>query len=589
MPWIAFVVSFGTNLIVVPILRRIARRLGKVAQPREDRWHRESTPILGGIGIFVAFALGVLVAGASFELPLGLLAGSVLIFVLGIVDDVRPISPQTKLLGQIISAAVVVFFGHVTDFFPWELANILLSFIWIVGITNAFNLLDNMDGLAGGMALIAAGFMTFFFWRTGDQTFMLLSLALAGAALGFLLFNFPPASIFMGDSGSLFLGFTLAALAIARTPQASNVFAIVGVPTLVFLLPILDTTMVTVTRLLRGQSPTKGGKDHTSHRLVALGLSERQALLGMFGVAVASGLGAIAIEAISYSLSLILIPVLVLTFTLLTAYLGRMKVITSTEPVPRGRVLSLMVELTYKRRLFEVALDFFLMTLAYYLAFATRFGLPLSAYNMELFLNSLPIVLASTYLSFFAFGVYRGVWRYTGLEDLVRFAKGVMGGTGLAIGALLMLFRFEGYSRAVFFIYPLILFIALAASRYSFRLLDQSTKRSSDERMAPVLIYGAGDAGELTLRECQRNISLGYLPIGFLDDDPLKWGRTIHGLDVLGGLDKLEGLLKERGIEGLIIASAAIRDTDSAEKAVSICSKRGVWIRGLRLEFEDLD
>jgi UDP-GlcNAc:undecaprenyl-phosphate GlcNAc-1-phosphate transferase len=136
-----------------------------------------------------------------------------------------------------------------TPFILPSIANIILTFFWLVGITNAINLLDNMDGLASGVSLIAAGVLCYFFWRGGDDILLLLALALVGANLGFLVFNFPPAKIFMGDSGSLFLGFTLAALSIARRTQASNVFAVVGIPTLLFLLPILDTSLVTITRL----------------------------------------------------------------------------------------------------------------------------------------------------------------------------------------------------------------------------------------------------------------------------------------------------------------------------------------------------
>ena len=177
-----------------------------------------------------------------------------------------------------------------------QLPNIVLTFFWLVGITNAINLLDNMDGLAGGISLITALILSYFFWQAGNFSLFLFSMALAGALLAFLIFNYPPASIFMGDSGSLFIGFTLAALAIAQRPQASNVFAVMAVPTLLFLLPILDTSLVTITRLLRGQSPAQGGSDHTSHRLVAFGLSERQTLSVLYGVAIFSGILAAALE-----------------------------------------------------------------------------------------------------------------------------------------------------------------------------------------------------------------------------------------------------------------------------------------------------
>jgi UDP-GlcNAc:undecaprenyl-phosphate GlcNAc-1-phosphate transferase len=379
-------ISFLASLLLVPLVRSISLRLGKVAQPREDRWHRRPTPTLGGIGIFLGFLAG-LVAGLIFgegqeEVRWGLLAGSGLMFLLGLVDDIHEMTPPTKLLGQILIAALVIFLGITTRFFSpriannlvAEIPNILLTFIWLVGITNAINLLDNIDGLAGGISLITASILSYFFWRSGNLGLLYVSFALAGSLIGFLIFNFPPASIFMGDSGTMFLGFTLAVLAIARQPQASNVFAVLGAPTLLFLLPILDTTLVTFTRLLRGQSPAQGGRDHTSHRLIAFGLSERQAVLVLYGVALASGVVAAVLESLDYDFSLVLVPLLVITLALVAAYLARLKVVPSTTPVRQGTFSRLLVELTYRRSLFEMVLDFCLISVAYYLAFWTRFG-----------------------------------------------------------------------------------------------------------------------------------------------------------------------------------------------------------------------
>jgi UDP-GlcNAc:undecaprenyl-phosphate GlcNAc-1-phosphate transferase len=462
----------------------------------------------------------------------------------------------------------------------------VVTFIWLVGIANAINLLDNMDGLAGGISLIAAGFLSYFFWRSGNEILLTLSLAIAGSVLGFLVFNFPPAKIFMGDSGSMFLGFTLAAVAVAREPQASSVFAVLGVPLMLLLLPILDTTMVTFTRILRGQSPSRGGKDHTSHRLVALGLTERQAVLILYGVAVVSGISAIALEAFSYSLSLILIPVLVISLSLFTAYLARTKVVPVVDADSRKTViLRLLTELTYKRRLLEVLMDFFFIGLTYYLAFVARFGLPLVPYNMRLYLQSLPLIIVSAYLAFFALGIYRGVWRYIGLEDMVQYAKAVGLSAVLAAGGLVILYRFEGYSRAVFMLYPLFLFLALAVSRVSFRLLDQMAGRRR-QLQTKVLIYGAGDAGEMALRECRQNPKLGYELVGFLDDDPLKKGRRVHGVEVLGSLEQLDEILESSNASGLIVASQDIWDSGRGDQALTICNSKDVWVRRLKLEFE---
>lgn len=342
-----------------------------------------------------------------------------------------------------------------------------VNFFWLVGITNAINLLDNMDGLAGGVALITAGFLSIFFWRTGYPELLILSLALCGSNIGFLVFNFPPAKIFMGDNGSMFLGFTLAVLAIARRTQASNIFAIIGVPTLILLLPILDTGLVAITRILRGQSLAVGGKDHTSHRLVAFGLSERQAVLVLYGIAIISGLASIGLDALDYDLSLVLIPILLIILSLFVAYLARMKVVSETQE-PTNGITRLIVNLTYKRRIFELIFDLLLIGVSYYLAFWSRFGLNMTTTSMNLFLLSWPIILGITYLAFYFFGVYRGVWKYIGINDLMRYAGAAILSGGLSWILINLVFPDQSYTGDVFLLYILYLLLGLSASRSSF-------------------------------------------------------------------------------------------------------------------------
>ena len=599
MVLLTFGVALGLSLLLVPIVRQVSMRLGYVAKPREDRWHRQPTPILGGVGIFTAFLLSLLVtlllSGAWNQVRWGVLAGSGLIFLFGLYDVVKHISPPAKLAGQILAAAVVVSQGYTSNFFTpripnhiiAQIPNIVLTFIWLVGITNAINLLDNMDGLAGGIALITSGILSIFFWKTGNPGLLAISMALAGSVLGFLFFNFPPASIFMGDSGSQFLGFTLAVLAIARQPQASNVIAVLGVPTLLFLLPILDTMLVMFTRLLRGQSPTQGGRDHTSHRLIAFGLSERQAVLFLYAVALIAGVMAAYLEAVEYWFSLVLMPILVIILALLTAYLGGLKVMTTSLPQKSNRAITrIMLELTFKRRLLEVALDFFLIGVAYYLSFLTYFGFSMDAGGLELFLRSFPIALAGTYVSFFAFGVYRGVWRYIGVGDLLRFLEAVLGCAVLVAGAVFLLYPSQPYSLKIFIFYAVFLFLGLAASRSSFRILDLLSGRQTRQAEQRVLICGAGDAGEMALRWILMNPQMNYRPVGFLDDDPFLAGRQIHGVEVLGRLETLETFLENRQIDGVILTPSVLNEDELGERVVNACRQRGCWVRSLRLEFE---
>jgi UDP-GlcNAc:undecaprenyl-phosphate GlcNAc-1-phosphate transferase len=508
-------------------------------------------------------------------------------FCVGIYDDYKPISPPVKLAFQLAAATLVIFFGGNTiNFFRWPIANILLTFLWLVGITNAINLLDNMDGLAGGVALIASGFLAVFFWRTGNPDLLVIALAIAGSILGFLVFNFPPAKIFMGDSGSMLLGFSLAALAIARRTQASNVFAIVGVPTLVFLLPILDTGLVSITRILRGQSPAKGGTDHTSHRLVAFGLSERQAVLVLYAIAIISGMASIGLEAWDYDLSLVLIPILLIALSLFVAYLARMKVMSAGEDHPNG-ITRWIVNLTFKRRIFELIFDLLLIGVSYYLAFWTRFGLNMTTESMNLFMRSWPIILAITYASLYVLGVYKGVWRYIGINDLLRYVIAAIVSGGLAWLIIQLVFPDQPYTGDVFLLFGLYLLIGLAGSRSSFLVLDRFYVRQfSGVKKENVLLYGAEDAGEIALRWIMRNPAIGYCVVGFMDDDELKWGNNIHGVDILGNIDKLEQLIEERQVSGVIATNANNLRSPAMLKLISKCREKGIWLRVLRLEFE---
>jgi UDP-GlcNAc:undecaprenyl-phosphate GlcNAc-1-phosphate transferase len=508
-------------------------------------------------------------------------------FSIGLYDDFKHINPPIKLVFQILAATLVIFFGNNTiDFFRWPIANIILTFFWLVGITNAINLLDNMDGLAGGVALITSIFLSVFFWKTGLSELLVVSLALAGSILGFLVFNFPPAKIFMGDSGSMVLGFSLAALAIARRTQASNIFAIVGVPTLVFLLPILDTGLVAITRILRGQSPAIGGTDHTSHRLVAFGLSERQAVLVLYGIAIISGMASIGLEAWDYDLSLVLIPILLIMLSLFVAYLARMKVVV-TEQNNQSWLTKWIINLTFKRRIFELFFDLLLIGVSYYLAFWTRYGLNMTSTSMSLFLQSWPIALGITYGLFYLLGVYRGMWRYIGINDLMRYVGAAILSGGFSWVIIKLAFPRQPYTGDVFLLFSLFILIGLAGSRSSFLILDRiythQIKRNQKEN---VLLYDAADAGEIALRWILRNPSIGYSVVGFLDDDSLKWGSNIHGVDILGDMADLEKYIQEKQVSGVIATSENLLSSTAGQKLISSCREYGVWVRVLRLDFE---
>jgi UDP-GlcNAc:undecaprenyl-phosphate/decaprenyl-phosphate GlcNAc-1-phosphate transferase len=590
------ILSFIISLALMPAIRVLSLKTNRVVIPTTDRWHRLPTPTLGGVGIFIAFIATIAIALITNHIQVYLLhrwslfVGILLMFSIGLYDDIKKIKPPTKLAFQILAATIVIFFGDNTiNFFRWPIANILLTIFWLVGITNAMNLLDNMDGLAGGIAFIASVFLSIFFINTGNNDLFLVSLALAGSSLGFLFFNFPPAKLFMGDSGSMVLGFSLASLAVAQRSQASNIFAIMGVPILILLLPIVDTALVTITRILRGQSPTIGGTDHTSHRLIAFGLSERQALLVLYGIAIISGIAAVGLEAWDYDLSLIFIPLLLITLSLFAAYLARMKIVTTDKKNQSG-FTRWITALTFKRRIFEVVFDLLLIGISYYLAFWTKFGLDMTTTSMELFLQSWPIALVISYGSFYLLGVYRGVWRYIGITDLMRYVGAAFISGILTWIAVNLIFPYQGFPREVFILYIIFLLIGLTGSRSSFLFLDRMYSRQfRGVEKQNIFIYGAEDAGEIALRWILRNPTIGYNVVGFLDDDSLKWGSSIHGVTILGGWKNLRQYIEEKNVKGVITTSENITTSSNGESIFSICREKGIWVRNLRLEFELVD
>jgi UDP-GlcNAc:undecaprenyl-phosphate GlcNAc-1-phosphate transferase len=555
----SFATACAVSILLTVIVRQLAPRLGVVAIPKADRWHRQAIPLLGGIAVWGGVT-AVLFIRPEFALTRDLIAVyavGTLLFGVGLVDDLINLKPGAKLTAQIAIACLGVLLlpDRLWTGLPAGL-DVLLMIVWIVGITNAFNLLDNMDGVCAGVAVIAA--MSYSLTAAGHPEGMLYATALAGAAAGFLLFNFQPASIFLGDSGSLFIGASFGMLALAHGGSGQgNIGPAVAVPVLVLLLPIFDTLLVTLTRKLSARSASVGGRDHTSHRLVALGFSERQTALLLYGLAVAGGGTAAAIQFDS-PLGLPIAVLLLIGLVLLGVTLSGVRVYGGQDfALLRNRSYTpLLVDVAYKRRLFEIVLDVLLVSIAYYLAYIFRFDDDLEV-NRPLFVQSLPIVIACQLTASFLSGLYRGVWRYIGLMDLRAYAQAVTAGTVASVLLLLSLFRFEGYSRGVFVIYAMTVAILLVGSRLSFRLIGEIGRRSrGDQRSA--LIYGAGDAGVLLVRELVNNPKHGYLPVGFVDDDPATKRRKIHGVKVVGSLDEIETIFATCRPDVLIISTHKI-------------------------------
>jgi UDP-GlcNAc:undecaprenyl-phosphate GlcNAc-1-phosphate transferase len=589
------IVSFALALGLTPAVRRLARHWGMVAQPKADRWHNKPTAMMGGLAIFLTVSIAYLLFIRQMpNWPYGwvVMLGSAALFVVGLVDDILHIKPYQKLIGQVMGASLIVYYGLSLPWTGSPSLNMAITIFWLIGITNALNLLDNMDGLAAGIAAIAAAFLAASFLSNGRPAEALMLSVFCAALVGFLAYNSNPATIFMGDCGSMFIGFFLASTALmsAAGARSRSFLVVLAVPVLILLIPIFDTTFVTILRKLSGRSASQGGRDHTSHRLVALGMTERRAVWMLYAFAGLSGVLALLVSRVKFEVSVAVIVGFTLVLALLGVYLAGVKVYEEEE-VMRARekpLVAFFIDLSYKRRIFEVMLDVVLIILSYYSAYTLLFGAMTETGAWSLFLRTVPVLVCVKMFAFLAAGVYRGLWRYISIDGVVVFAKAVVLGAVGSVLALLIAFRFEGLSRAVFVLDTMMLFMMLAGSRFAFRLFRHALPVAEAHGARRVLIYGAGDGGELLLREVLNNRELQLTPVGFVDDDPLKKGKVIHGLRVYGGNGALRSICEQQRVAEVLISSTQI----SEERLATIlqdCEAAHVTLKRMRIQIEQLN
>lgn len=296
-----FIIAFSISLLMTPCVKKIAFRVGAVDRPDERKVHSRIMPRMGGLAIFLAFMAAILLVEPMTKPIIGLMAGGTLILLLGIADDIVGVSPRIKLLGQIVAAGVLVAFGVKISFltnpfggemFKLPIAGIPLTIFWIVGVTNAVNLIDGLDGLAGGLAAIASLTLAIVGWSNNQMLIVVPAVILSASICGFLKYNFHPAKIFMGDSGSLFLGYMLAGLSVIGLTKGAAVVS-VFVPILILGIPIFDTLYAIVRRFINSQPIFEADKGHLHHRLLAIGLSHRQTVFVIYGISGLLGASAI--------------------------------------------------------------------------------------------------------------------------------------------------------------------------------------------------------------------------------------------------------------------------------------------------------
>lgn len=580
-------IALAVALISTPLVMRLAVRIGVVAYPQRDRWHRVVTPLLGGIAIFLAIVpvfslLPQPHQPDRFDRFGGLLVGATIMFGVGLYDDLRGLPPYGKLLAQVVAACVLLIGGLPFNQIPYPLITVPLGIFWIVGVTNAFNLLDNMDGLSAGIAMVVALTLAGYNHMQGDRQMALFCLIVAGSTAGFLVFNFNPAKIFMGDCGSLLLGFVLSSVVVLGASKATTeLFATLLVPVAVMALPILDTSLVTVMRTLNGRPISMGGRDHLSHRLVALGLTERNAVLVLYFVSAVAGVLVLSSRFIGGLAALSIGVVLALGILFFGIYLAQVRIYTETDflriksdPGLMGKLV-LGGTLLYKRQVAEMLLDLTLICVSLLGAYLVKFDGVLEKRFVEQFVSLLPYLVAVKLSVLFMLGNYRTVWRYLGPSDLLRMTLASVLGTAVSAGIIAFVFRAQGFPRGVLGADFLIFTLLLIGSRLTFLFLQellQGRLRHPDHK--GVVIVGAGDIGELVLRAIRRNPARPYRVVGFLDGDENKIDRAIQGVRVLGPPERLEDVVARERVQEVVVAGSA-REQEALKDR---CIKLGVAI-----------
>ncbi len=576
--------------LLTPLAGLLARRTGVVAAPRPDRWHGRPTPLLGGLAIMgaatvVFVTLDQPIQEDRYERFGFLLLGALAMFLLGLYDDLKGLPPYTKLLGQIVAACVLVF-GQFQALGQEMMSPLMVPFaiVWIVGVTNAFNLLDNMDGLAAGIATVVGLTIFGLSHFQGDRQMALVSLIVAGAAAGFLVHNFNPARIFMGDSGSLLLGYLLSGLTVMGVSRGtSGVAMTLLLPVVIMALPILDTSLVAILRTLNGRSVAQGGRDHLSHRLVALGLSERRAVVVLYIVAALTGLLAVGSRFIGDWPTVALWLLIAVGIVLFGIYLGQVR-IYGEEDFERlagsrtmlGKVVLGGRYLLHKQQIATMLLDLLLISASLLGAYLLRLEGTLDSLFVSQFARILPLAISVKLAVFLALGVYRTVWRHTGLADAWLMVRACVLGSILTAALVFLLIPLEEVPEGVLGIDFFLLILIVLGSRRSLDLMHHLVTQSR-RVVVRVLVVGAGDAGEHVVRILQRSQQRAYRVVAFLDDDPRYLHRTVHGVRVLGGIDELPKVVKSLQVDEVVIAR--VDDDEDSERLKRLCADLGLPVR----------
>lgn len=585
------IISLVATLLFTPLVIKLSHRLDVLDKPGTRRIHLGVIPRMGGLAIFGGLIVGLaafyLFDSEGFQILFArgyitILGGSFVMMVLGFIDDKYGLSARVKFPVQFLTAGVMIALGvkivKITNPFGGVFDLGLLSYpvtlLWIVGVTNAINLSDGLDGLATGISLIVAITMFAVSLVTLHPGTLIISAALSGALIGFLKYNFNPARIFMGDTGSQFLGFLLATLSIKGSLVSSTTAALV-IPLIALGLPIFDTLFAFLRRLLTGHNPFSADKMHVHHRLLSFGFNQRQVVIMLYTVCVIFGVIAFTLTAVSNQTAgglLIVFGVIIyigirrlgymesiLVRMKKKRYSDKRKIYHALYVEPEQNV-PLWLKILSKKRVFEILLDGFFIAASFFLARVILEDWATITMDLGLLRDQLIIVCLCCYACFFSFGFYREMWRYIDLNAIGKYVKGVIAAVLSGYFAFAVLNPELTVTPKEMVVFWLLLILAISSSRvlYNFFSTYQKRELTRITKNENVLIYGAGDRGATVLSSLIKEDNLDYRPIGFIDDDPGKINREILGYKILGDISGLENIVMANDVQRIIISSQYI-------------------------------
>ncbi|MFP4521649.1 MAG: hypothetical protein ACLFQK_05840 [Fibrobacterota bacterium] len=617
--------ALAVSWFLTPYVKNLALSIGAVDKPDGRKIHKGTIPLMGGIAIFIGFAAGIsffyfldYLRGGSASTPdifseryLYILIGGVIILFLGIYDDLRGADAKLKFVVQFAVASFLVYKGlkidRLTNPFggdPIALGwmGVPLTVFWIVGVTNAVNLSDGMDGLASGISMIVAITLSAIAIISNKPVVLLLSLSLAGSLMGFLKYNFNPARIFMGDTGSLFLGYILALISLKEAVVSAATVSLI-IPFVALGVPIFDTLFAMVRRIITGASPFSADKDHFHHRLLSFGFNQKQTVFILYFVTLVFGMLALMMTAAQDQTAagiLFLMTMLVFVGIKRLGYIETILVKLNAKRIEKnkeyyqaeynitGKKYPFLIRRMTRHHIFEMFIDFVLVSVSYYFAMFIIDETCLQALSAPALIKRFTLNFGVCFISFLAFGYYKDMWRHISLGAIGKFFKGVTGGVLLSFFIFSYLSPENGLSMKTYIVYWLFMIILIIGVRisYNFFYLYASRELADKKEGEKTLIYGAGDRGELAANVFMRD-SNDLKIVGFIDDDPLKQKKEIHNYKVLGSINDLDAVCSEYGIQRIVLSSKFVNG-NREHNLKSICRKHNVSLCNFRIALENI-